>query len=278
MSNEIVKKDDLDSKKYLIKRTICKDSTDDELELFLHSCKKTGLDPLMKQIHAVKRGGVMTIQTGIDGLRLIADRTGRYSPGRQTSFEYGENKAVVSATAYIKKMTPDGTWHEISATAYMSEYKPSSKSPFWESKPHVMLGKCAEAIALRKAFPAEMSGVYADDEMAQADVQKEDKVVTISSKRKCLKDEMTYYVQSMLMQLEEIIDDEGFEEEKRKLQMLERPMQFMDEYMRVVEEGQPLSVEDYIKFNPIKKIITNYLKYIELKHKEIPLDCKQKTA
>lgn len=151
----------------LIKRTVCKGATDDELELFTHVCNKCGLDPFMKQIHAVKRGATMTIQTSIDGLRLIADRSGNYSPGREPSFEK-LNGEMVSATAYVKKRTADGIWHEVSATAHFSEYKPEYASNFWKRMPHIMLSKCAEALALRKAFPAEMSGIYSDTEMDQA--------------------------------------------------------------------------------------------------------------
>lgn len=163
---------ELESKKDLIKRTICRGATDDELQFFIHACKRTGLDPFMKQIHAVKRksknGEVMTIQTGIDGLRLIADRSGNYAPGREPSFQYDEKGKIKSATAYIKKRTADGTWHEVSATAFYSEYKPTYTNDFWENKAHIMLSKCAEALALRKAFPAEMSGLYTSEEMEQA--------------------------------------------------------------------------------------------------------------
>jgi phage recombination protein Bet len=165
----------------LIKSQIAKGCTDDELKLFLYQCARTQLDPFSRQIYAIVRNAwnpdtkrkepKMTIQTGIDGLRLIAERTKRYAPGPETTFEYDANDRVKKATAHVNKQTLDGQWHTVSASAYYEEYvqtyegKPSG---LW-SKPHIMLGKCAEALALRKAFPAEMSGLYTAEEMSQAD-------------------------------------------------------------------------------------------------------------
>ena len=161
----------------LIKRSICKGATDDELQLFIHACKRTGLDPFMRQIFAVKRWNtqarreVMTIQTGIDGYRLIADRTGKYAPGKDTEFGYNDEGHLLWAKAYIKKMTPDGEWHEISAIAFWEEYVQTSKdgkpTVFWLKKGRIMLSKCAEALALRKSFPAELSGIYTKEELSQ---------------------------------------------------------------------------------------------------------------
>lgn len=158
----------------LIRKTICKDATNDELQLFFHACKKNGLDPLMKQIYFVKRGGKGTIQMGIDGYRLIADRTGRYSPGQEPSFTYDKEGKLLSATAHVKKMSLDGTWHVASATAFYNEYKPAYQSDFWTNKPHIMLSKCAEALALRKAFPKELSGMYVKEEMGNKSLELED--------------------------------------------------------------------------------------------------------
>jgi phage recombination protein Bet len=165
----------------LIKTTVCKGSTDDEFALFMHASKRTGLDPLMRQIHAVKRWDskekreVMSIQTGIDGYRLIAERTGRYVPGSDTKYQYDDKGRLISATAFVKKQTSDGQWHEIPCTAFYSEYvgttKDGSPNRMWKDKPHIMLAKCGEALALRKCFPAELSGVYTAEEMNRSESQ-----------------------------------------------------------------------------------------------------------
>lgn len=170
----------LDDKKIdLLKATICKGSSDEEFELFLHACKRTGLDPFMRQIYAVKRWDnnvkreTMTIQTGIDGYRLIAERSGKYSPGREPIYQYTGDGKIISSTAFVKKQTADGTWHEVAATAFFDEYcqktKEGKPTRFWMQMGHTMLAKCAEALALRKAFPGDLSGLYTKEEMQQAE-------------------------------------------------------------------------------------------------------------
>ena len=174
---------DLDKEKIeLLKKTICVGSTNEELQLFIYACNRSQLDPFMKQIYAVKRKSkdkngnwieTMTIQTSIDGYRLIAERTGRYIPGRDYTFNYQENK-LISATAYVKKLANDGSWHEISHSVFWAEYAPTNKEGqligMWKNMPHVMLGKCAEAACLRRAFPADLSGLYTKEEMEQSEV------------------------------------------------------------------------------------------------------------
>lgn len=171
-----------EDQKQLIKDTYFKGSTDNEFHLFLHVCQKHNLDPILKQIHPVKRWDkklgreTTTYQTGIDGFRTIAERTGCYAPGKEPTY-IEEGGKVISATAYVKKKTNDGTWHEVAATAYYSEYVQTDRegkpTPFWSKMPHNQLAKCAEALALRKAFPNTFSGLYTHEEMAQADSYKE---------------------------------------------------------------------------------------------------------
>jgi phage recombination protein Bet len=161
----------------LIKRTICSGATDDELALFLYTAKRTGLDPLARQIHAVKRWNaaagreVMAIQTAIDGYRLIADRTGKLAGISDPVYDTESSAFPGKATVVVGKMV-DGMVQEFTASARWSEYvqnkKDGTPNSMWARMPYLMLGKCAEALALRKAFPVDLSGVYTEEEMGQA--------------------------------------------------------------------------------------------------------------
>lgn len=154
--------------------------TDEDLLLFLYACKRTGLDPLAKQIHAVFRWDsrigreAMTIQTGIDGMRLVAQRSGGYAGSDDIEYEpKDENlKYPTKATATVYKLI-NGIRVPFRATARWGEYvqrdKEGKNNRMWESMPYNQLGKCAEALALRKGFPNELSGIYSEVEMQQAE-------------------------------------------------------------------------------------------------------------
>lgn len=163
----------------LLKATIALGATDDELKMFINVCTGMGLSPFLKQVHMVKRWNsklgreVASIQVGIDGFRSIAENTGAYAGnddpvmGEDIDAE-GGFKAPSTATVTVYKMV-QGLKCEFKATARWSEFYPGAKMGFmWRKMPNVMLGKCAEAQALRKAFPKVLGGVYAPEEMDQA--------------------------------------------------------------------------------------------------------------
>lgn len=174
----------------LIKKTVAQGATDTELQLFLYQAQRTGLDPLTKQIHFIKRkkwnkdkkayDEIATIQTGIDGFRAIADRTEFYAPGPAPVITYKPDGKPESATAEVIKMV-QGKEFKVGATAYYDEFVQADKEGkpmgLWAKMPRLMLAKCAEALALRKAFPHSLSGIYAHEEMAQADPVVEVEVV-----------------------------------------------------------------------------------------------------
>lgn len=141
---------------------------DEDLFYFLYTAHRTGLDPILKQIYAVYRWDSrlgrekMAIQVGIDGMRLVAQRSGNFAGISDAVYDNEDQPTPKKATVTVKK-TINGLVVETTASARWEEY--SQESPLWKKMPYLMLAKCAEALALRKAFPNELSGIYTEDEM-----------------------------------------------------------------------------------------------------------------
>jgi len=152
----------------LIKKQIAPNANNNELKLFLYQAQRTGLDPLTRQIYCIHRGGKMTIQTSIDGFRVIAERSGEYA-GQDEPIYTEENGKLISCKITVYKFRGDVRYPASVGVAYFSEYV--QQTPTWTKMPRVMLAKVAEALALRKAFPQDLSGLYTSDEMADAPVK-----------------------------------------------------------------------------------------------------------
>lgn len=187
----------------LLKNTYAKDLNNSEFALFVTHAKSVGLDPLKRQIYAVKRGGQLTMQTGIDGLRSIAARSGVHAGTDEIEFTYGENGKLKGAKCVVWKIV-QGHRVPFVGKAEWSEFYPGDKmGHMWRKLPTIMLGKCAEAQALRKAFPEDMSDLYVEEEMHQAE-----EIKTVSNRPQNLEEALG---------IEEEDDAKGTEEKDAKL-------------------------------------------------------------
>lgn len=149
------------------------DLTDQEMDLFAMVALRMRLDPFQKQVYAIKRKGKVTFQVGIDGFRSSAEETDQYRGSDEPVFGPWIEKPFGHpeyATVVVHRALPDGTTIAQSSTAYWDEFYPGPDQGFqWQKMPRVMLAKCAEAAAFRRAFPKRFGGVYVTEEMQQAD-------------------------------------------------------------------------------------------------------------
>jgi phage recombination protein Bet len=156
----------------LVKNTIAKDATPAELELFLYDCARQGVHPLDRLIHftvRTDRNGKRTYTpiASIDLMRIRAAESGECIGIDDAAFLGTPMTASFEARVTVYRLV-QGQRAPFTATARWTEYKPDQDF-MWKKLPHVMLGKCAEAAALRKGFPKQLSGLYVKEEMEQAE-------------------------------------------------------------------------------------------------------------
>lgn len=168
----------------LIRRTVAKDCDAAEFDQFIHICRAVRLDPLRRQIYAFVFGKNnpqyrrMSVVTGIDGYRAIAERTGNYRPDTAPPrIEYSDGAkdarsnplGIVRCEVTVYKHA-HGEWFPVTADAYWDEYAPlkdgalDPKKENWRKMARVMIAKCAEAQAIRRAWPDDFSGLEVEEE------------------------------------------------------------------------------------------------------------------
>lgn len=183
-----------------IRKKICPGANKQQEEVFIYQCMRLQLDPLTNQIYYIGRNvwnansgtyeKVYTTQISIDGMRLISERNADY--GGQTEPYYCDRNGVWTQSVWIptatekyptackigvyRKSVPDRVfaWGVAHWESYKQEFKDKKTNTMclaamWEKMSPEMLSKCAEALALRKAFPNDLAGIYTNDEMEQAE-------------------------------------------------------------------------------------------------------------
>jgi len=164
------------------------------VEAFLLQCQRTGLDPIARQIYCIQRAGKWQTQVSIDGARLVAERSGDYEG--QTAPQWSDDgrtwfdawiagddpeahprfaRVGVYRRGFREALTVVARWESYAVydDVWANGQKTGAKrlSAMWKKMPDLMLAKVAEMLALRKAFPHDLSGLYSTEEMQQADRQ-----------------------------------------------------------------------------------------------------------
>lgn len=173
-----------------------KDAPNADRAVFLHQCQRTGLDPFAKQIMMIPRKEwdaaakqeriKWTIQTGIEGWRVIRDRAEKREGlrgilSRFTYYDHDDNerkvwtRADAPAVAEVTYTVVEATGREVPYTSqlrfdeYIQVNKDGKPMAQWAVKPVHMLEKCTEADVYRRAFPQDYSGIELSDAMPPAE-------------------------------------------------------------------------------------------------------------
>lgn len=213
----------------LIKSQIAPKASDNELKLFLYQAQRTGLDALSRQIYCIHRNqwnadtrqyeAKMTIQTSIDGFRVVAERSGNYG-GQSKPIFHEKDGRLLSCEISVFRFHGTERYEASVGLAFWDEYVPVGKdgqpTGMWKKMPHTMLSKVAEALALRKSFPQDLSGLYTTEEMSQADFAEtstssstKEKTIEVAETKEILEEQPISGLEQWKLALDAIQDKKG---------------------------------------------------------------------
>jgi phage recombination protein Bet len=159
MSNELIKAETPNLETLTaLRKSLAPDLTDSEFNLFAQIVAATGLNPILKEIWAIKAAGRLQIMTGINGFLRIANSHPQFD-GIECTQVWDKSKLVAVECKVYRK---DRKFPAV-AIAYLSEYGKST--PIWRQMPSIMLSKCAKSLALREAFVQQLGALYTVEEM-----------------------------------------------------------------------------------------------------------------
>lgn len=175
----------------VLRNSLYPGAQDDSIKLVISYCKAAGLDPMQKPVHIVPMWDSKSkqmrdvIMPGIGSYRTQAARSGEYAGVSEPEFGPDITEDIggqamtypASCRVVVKRLLPNGTVAEFAATErwkenYATKGRDSAApNAMWTRRPYAQLAKCAEAQALRKAFPEfgaqptadEMEGKTLDD-------------------------------------------------------------------------------------------------------------------
>jgi len=252
----------------LIKNTVAPPNlTEKEFEMFIYQAKRTGLDPLSRQIYCTKKKDKVSINATIDGFRLIANRTGLYAgqtpvmwcdaSGKWTDVWLGSDypaaaKVGVYSKEFVEPLYAVARWDTYAQKDFYGKVQYN-----WAKMPDLMLGKCAEALALRKAFPQELSNIYTEDEMGNFMEEHEPKQV------KKINPEPSAFLNKVINYLQTITN-------KADLEKAYETAKSRDSYINCSDQDKEKIDEVYVE------CISKFIEIPKPKDSDIPFDIPAK--
>lgn len=164
----------------LIRDTFANGASDSEFGVLMEIAKARNLNPLKRQIWFTKRWDSMkkcevwSPMVSIDGLRVIAERTGQYDGQDEPEYSYDKDGKLFSCKVRVyRKGISRPFCSEVFYAEFVQLTKEGSPNAMWKKMPHSQLGKCGEAVSLRKGFPEDTGGFYIPEELSSEQAERD---------------------------------------------------------------------------------------------------------